>query len=133
MTAPPRASDAGCELIDPASLGNLRRFREALGSDALEELLATFADETTKRVACMRSANGAGDFDTVATAAHNLRGASLSLAAKLLAARCAQVEAFAAKKDRTGCKAVIDDLELRALQSISRLRLILAQPTLKEY
>jgi len=73
-------------LIDPARLAGLKR---DAGDDAVTELVQTFAGELA---GWLRTIADAADGETLRRAAHSLRGASSSLGAVALAARCTFIE-----------------------------------------
>lgn len=125
-------ADSRCGTLDPHALANLRRFGEGRGSETLDALVGTFAGEAIERVARMRTAIQIGDFDTVAITAHNLRGASLSVAGTLLGASCARLQALAGEKDQNRCTSAINDLEQEAGRLIAELRRTLVHGTFEK-
>ena len=96
--------DIACDTSQPAADDTLDRrvlgeFRDA-DTNALPEfalmLIEQFVQEAECQVALLRDAAGGGDAPVMKSAAHCLKGSSLTMGATRLGALCAQMEVQAA-------------------------------------
>jgi CheY-like chemotaxis protein/HPt (histidine-containing phosphotransfer) domain-containing protein len=106
---PPASAPATADLpvLDPTVLGALASRLGERGPALLANLLSTWQDESTRRLAELRAAVEAGDAGAVGRAAHAVKGGSASMGAVRLAAVCAEVEAHVRDSppyDLAGCE-----------------------------
>ena len=95
-----RPASPGTPAIDRAVLG------EWLADDhaAINELLAVFRDSITTEQDKMTELLASGDLDAYASAAHRLRGAALSMGARVLAELAGILYASARADDDVACR-----------------------------
>jgi HPt (histidine-containing phosphotransfer) domain-containing protein len=74
---------------------------------AIDELLAVFRDSIRAEQIRMSEVLALGDFDEFANAAHRLRGAALSMGARLLAETAGRLYTAARASDNAACSAVM--------------------------
>jgi HPt (histidine-containing phosphotransfer) domain-containing protein len=72
---------------------------------AIDELLAVFRDSIRAEQIRMSEVLALGDFDEFASAAHRLRGAALSMGARLLAETAGRLYTAARANDNAACGA----------------------------
>ena len=82
-------------VLDPAALAELR---EMTGGDRefLVEMIDTFLDDGSARLAEMEAAAGAGDASALRRAAHTLKSNCRTFGASALAGQCQRIEELAA-------------------------------------
>ena len=117
--AEPREEDS--PPLDPTVLQSLRAITG--GSDAvLRKLFGLFQSHAPARLAALREAAEASDYDRIASEAHALKSPSVNIGALRLGALCADVEARARNGDATllseGALAVIEAELARVLDAI---------------
>ena len=78
-------------LLDPAALAELRAL-DADESGLFADLVQTYLHESSIQLATLRAALKSSDAAALAFAAHQLRGSSANMGARLLADRCGQLE-----------------------------------------
>ena len=85
-------------VLDPAALAELR---EMTGGDRefLVEMIDTFLDDGSARLAEMEAAAGAGDASALRRAAHTLKSNCRTFGASALAGQCQRIEELAAGGD----------------------------------
>ena len=121
--APPRTTEAGrstiiggaidseAPAIDPVALRHLEAAADD-GPEFVRQLIAVFLADLDDRVAAMRSGVGAGDANSIANAAHALKGSCGHFGAKRLLALCRELEADARAGSTDGsAAAIIDSIE----------------------
>jgi HPt (histidine-containing phosphotransfer) domain-containing protein len=96
------------EMLDTEVLGELR----GLGEDDLRDLLDMYFTDVADQLERLRGGLSQGDAETVASAAHRIKGASLSIGAASVAAHAAELE----QAGKTGNLAVAGE-ELAKLES----------------
>jgi HPt (histidine-containing phosphotransfer) domain-containing protein len=84
----------------------------ALGEDDLRALIDVYFEDVTLQRDRLRAAVADGDAETLAAAAHRVKGASLSIGAARVASFASELEVAGRANDLGGC----DDL-LRAFES----------------
>jgi two-component system, sensor histidine kinase and response regulator len=94
--SPPRPSASGsassADPIDREALAELRSHFDGQESVSFEDLLALFLDQMEPRLSAIRSAIERADATGMKTAAHVLRGSSMLVGARAMAAVCLQIE-----------------------------------------
>ena len=93
--AAPPASQIEDDLFDPVLRGELRAMAEAGRADFVARVEGLYAENAPLRLADVRAAAEAGDFDALARAAHALKSMSLSLGARAVAAAASAMETAA--------------------------------------
>jgi len=119
-----------CETLPPTSQETLDRsvlgqFREADTSalpDFARALIEQFVEEAESQVEMLRDAELRGDAGAFKSAAHCLKGSSLTMGAMRLGALCARLEAHAADSTAVGAP----DLMLELAQEFLKVRNALA-------
>lgn len=103
--APPEAAPSRPH-IDRATL------KEWVGDDptAIAELIKRFVDSARVSVEDIKSAERKGDLAALASAAHRLKGAALTLGATALADIAARIEAAAKAGERAACADALSDI-----------------------
>jgi two-component system, sensor histidine kinase and response regulator len=109
--APPFPSDEG-DVLDPAILAGLRELEGSGGPGALDELVDSFLRDAVSRLDALRTAAASGDAETVARAAHRLKGSSANLAALGMSRICADLEQAAAGGGLGGASAALERLRV---------------------
>lgn len=89
-SSPTESSSA--PVLDENSLDQLRQLDPSGGSSFLVRVLGTYDRSLEKHVAEARQALDAGQWDTVARAAHTLKSASASVGALVFSQVCAEIE-----------------------------------------
>nr|WP_294511155.1 response regulator [uncultured Rhodopila sp.] len=74
------------------SMPGLSDLIEELGEDAVREILAAFAEDTSRTLAAMREAASRGDTAAIYRAAHSVAGAARNVGASALARRAGRLE-----------------------------------------
>ena len=92
-------------------INQLKQLRELLG-DAYKELLEAYLDDGPKRLDQMRSAFQDMDFETLASAAHTLKGSSSNMGAQELSEVCAEIEKLARSNSTDGLKEKVEEIML---------------------
>jgi CheY-like chemotaxis protein len=100
----PAVSSPETPLLDGSILAELR----ALGGATLDKLVRLFLENGAVQVAALREAAAGGDAHSIAELAHSLKGSGASLGAKVLAERCAQLEAMAISEDLAGAARLVE-------------------------
>lgn len=85
----------GSRAVDPAVLVKLRQLQERTGRDILGQLIDIFQVEGPRRRTVLREAYANGDAQSLAFAAHSLKGSSSTLGARRLAELCQHLEDLA--------------------------------------
>jgi HPt (histidine-containing phosphotransfer) domain-containing protein len=75
------------------------------------EMFREFVPQLQERLAELRAAQRAGDADTLARVAHNLKGLSASFSADHLTAATRKLEKAGRASDLSGAPALIDEIE----------------------
>jgi PAS domain S-box-containing protein len=105
------------------------RLLEAQGrSSVVAEIIDLFLQTTPLRLEALRQVLPRGDFETVASVAHNLKGAALQIGARSVAELCARIQAEARRADATEVELLVDSLEqqyheVRRVLELERARL----------
>lgn len=115
--ASPDRDPRGPPAIDRSVLG------EWLAGDnaAINELLAVFRDSVCAEMALMRDALALGDLNDYASAAHRLRGAALSMGARVLAEFVGLLFTAAQARDRTACANGMATLEAQVGRMVAEV------------
>ncbi|MGH7388736.1 MAG: response regulator [Candidatus Rokuibacteriota bacterium] len=112
-------------VLDPAALEGLRA---TMGADFLDELLATFVEDSHELVGTMRRALGTMDIDAFRRAAHSLKSNAASFGATTLSTLARQLEALARSGSLDGASPRVERLAgecervVRALREVERER-----------
>ncbi len=115
------------ELADPLDAETLNQLRE-LGDDSfIAELAEMFLSDFEPTYAKLLGAIRDADAPTAASSAHFLKGSSLSIGLLALSGVLAQVEANFRGEGEALSEAVLDELQHRADEAQTRLRLLLAE------
>ncbi len=118
-TVTPPPEDAAPELtIDPVTFDELRELGAASGEELVAEVTGQFVRDTEVLLVQLRDAFEVGDAFATSRIAHTIRGSSVQLGGRQLAASCARLEheavTGALTTDETGLLAVETDYrELR--------------------
>jgi HPt (histidine-containing phosphotransfer) domain-containing protein len=94
-------------VLDAAALANLEA---TVGADAMDELIATFLDDSTELVAELSRALADGHAERVHRAAHSLKSTSASFGATKLAAVARDLETVAREGHLDGAAAMLVQL-----------------------
>ncbi|MFQ5848530.1 MAG: Hpt domain-containing protein, partial [Candidatus Methylomirabilales bacterium] len=115
----PEADDAGVATpvapeeppIDAVVLAGLREAQEEDGADFLTELIDQFLQDAPSQLGVMREAIAKGDAQTLAREAHRLKGGCGVWGARLMAARCRDLEGQGRAGSVAGADAVLAELK----------------------
>lgn len=101
------------EVLDLATLDQLRGLQEEGEEDLLVELIDLFVADVPARVAGLADALERGDWCLLAERAHSLKGSCASLGAVHMARLCARLEAMGeATEERPTARAVFAELDI---------------------
>lgn len=101
-------SDSSC--TDLLSETQLQRHK-SLPNGVLAKLLAIFESDTPNIIQAMRQTLAKGDFESLAAAAHGLKGSSLTMGAKALPLLCADLQKYAKEKNILKGEALLSEME----------------------
>ena len=93
------------------TLQELKELGSEIGGSFLAQLLETFAADTAQHLAALRSAIAAGETEMLLREAHALRGASLTIGAKSMAALCQHLESLGKARSVEGAAEVLARLQ----------------------
>jgi HPt (histidine-containing phosphotransfer) domain-containing protein len=79
--------------------------------DFVISLIDLFLHETESQVDSLRTAGYGSDMGTLKAIAHSLKGSSMTMGAKRLGSLCAEIEARAARQERTVITDLIADVD----------------------
>jgi HPt (histidine-containing phosphotransfer) domain-containing protein len=122
LTQPSAADREEPGPLDETILADLHGLAGADGS-FLHDAIATFLEQTDKRLTEMRLAATAGDGDEVARLAHSLKGSSASFSAKHVAELCVSIEEAVRDGNLGSVTSIVDRAELefeRAREALTR-------------
>jgi HPt (histidine-containing phosphotransfer) domain-containing protein len=94
------------------AVNDISELRDAFGDEALAEILATFAEDTSLNLIALSQAAASGDSGAVHRLAHSVSGAARNVGATALAARASRLE-----RDFGSLSASGIDAEARAMQA----------------
>ncbi|MBA2607795.1 MAG: Hpt domain-containing protein [Actinobacteria bacterium] len=115
------------ELADPLDAATIKQLRE-LGDDSfIAELAEMFLSDFEPTYARLLGAIRNDDTQTAASSAHFLKGSSLSIGLLALSGVLAQVEAHFRTEGGALSEAVLNEMQRRADEAQTRLRLLLAE------
>lgn len=100
-------------------IDKLKQLRELLG-DSYKELLEAYLDDSPKRLDQMQSAFRDVDFETLANAAHAMKGSSSNMGAQELSEVCAKIEKLARSNSTDGLEERIGEVDL-VYQDVKKL------------
>jgi len=84
--------EASSRLAPGEASSRLRELVEALGEEAVRDIVATFAEDVRGHLAAMRDAAEAGETERIYRLAHSVAGAAGNIGAEALAARASALE-----------------------------------------
>jgi signal transduction histidine kinase/DNA-binding response OmpR family regulator len=116
----------GTAVLDPAVLESLRDLAGDAQSNLLRDLHALFVRDTPARLQELGEAHAADDADSVAFAAHALKGSAANVGATRLTAVCQQIEDTARAGDLDGVDALIADASRHADDAQAALSSVVA-------
>lgn len=105
---PSRAADSP---LDQATLRNLRRLAPHDNPQALIELIETFLESTSARLADLRAAVTSADSAAIAQIAHSLKGSTGSFGALRLSGLLGQLEALGKSRTVGGASELLTEVE----------------------
>jgi two-component system, sensor histidine kinase and response regulator len=110
---PPRALKLSTEAqtVDPEIIAGLRNLREAGQPDPLGELIDLFLKDSRPRLQKMELAVGQRDNESLAAAAHAIKGSASNLGARRLASLCANLEKCAKADDQLEAANILLDIK----------------------
>jgi len=97
----------------------LKQLRDLLG-DTYKDLLEAYLDDGPKKLSQMRSSFRDVDFETLANAAHTMKGSSLNLGARKLSEVCSEIERLARSSSTDGLEEKIGEVDL-AYQEVKEI------------
>ena len=115
-TADTTSQAAQASVLDESVLANLRDYQNPGEPDFLTELIRTFSEDLTSRLAQISSGLRTGDTKRVCEAAHALKGASAELGAKRMREICERLELSARRGSIVDAPAMAQELEGEAVQ-----------------
>jgi two-component system, sensor histidine kinase and response regulator len=118
----PRSHPA--EVITP----RVTELMEALGPDALREILATFDEDTNLRLISMREAAARGETTVIQRLAHSVTGAAGNVGATALAVRAGQLEREIGSLGESHILAEIDAMQADLDAALTEIELMAAVP-----
>ena len=80
---------------EPLDLETLGQLRDAVGDDALGDIVKIYVDESSKSLRALHVAVSAGDAATVTQRSHSLHTSSATVGARALASACKELESRA--------------------------------------
>lgn len=89
----------------------LRELADTLGEDAVQEIVAAFAEDSAAHLRGMRSAAAAGDARTIFRSAHSLAGAARTVGAEAMAVRAKTLETSVGTMTASGIRETIEALQ----------------------
>ncbi len=92
-------------------IDKLKELKELLG-DTYKDLLEAYLSDGPKRLDQMRSAFQDLDFETLASAAHALKGSSSNMGAQELSEVCAEIEKLARSNSTDGLEEKVEEVML---------------------
>jgi PAS domain S-box-containing protein len=104
-------------LLDLAALAEIRALDEDGSDDGFDSMLDLFLDGAAQHVAAISHAADRGDEVAIERESHALKGTSLSIGARKLGERAAQMCAAAKTGDARGRGTMIDDLEATFMET----------------
>jgi len=96
--------------LDPAQIASLRKLRQGA---LLPRLAADYRRQSMELIAVIEDASRRHDFQALRDAAHQLKSASLTMGAKVLAGVCANLEAAATARATDGFDPLLAELHAR--------------------
>lgn len=102
----------GVIVLDEERLAPLRQL-EARRHGFVAELVDVFLRAAPERIGDIRDGLARGDAETVALAAHNLKGSSANLGASVLSTACAALERCGRANDLTDAPALLTEVEVQ--------------------
>jgi PAS domain S-box-containing protein len=117
--AAPASSSPGGGVLDDRVVAGLRH----LGADFLARLVPVFVLAAPDRLTAIRTAFDAGDSETLADAAHALRGSAGNLGGLRVAELCAQIE-----QDPGGARSSLDQLEVELPRMLDAMLALVDRP-----
>lgn len=92
-------------------IDKLKQLRELLG-DTYRELLEAYLDDSPKKLDQMQSSFRELDFESLANAAHTMKGSSGNMGAQKLSEVCAEIERLARSNSTDGLEEMIREVDL---------------------
>jgi HPt (histidine-containing phosphotransfer) domain-containing protein len=108
------------------TLQELKELGSEVGGSFLTQLFETFAQDAVQHLAALQSAIAAGKTEMLLREAHALRGASLTIGAKSMAALCQHLESLGKAQSVEGAAEVLARLQ----REFKRVENEIAQETL---
>ena len=120
------AASANINVLDMEQVGELIDLDDTRA--VLADFVTMFAEQSPARLAALRAAFAAGDFEEVGRVAHSLKGACANLGALRAAEAARLLERAGRDNDGSEMAGWIDDLDLRFAEARDALRALVQQP-----
>lgn len=120
----PAGQEPGLNVLDPASLAQLRSLDPTGGTAFLVRVLETYRRSLERQLALIAEAHDGADHDGLSRAMHTLKSASASVGALQLAALCERVEHQIRRGDLTHLDqnmAAFDGESVRVARAVAEL------------
>lgn len=91
-------SNVDVHALNPEVIATLKSLQEATGGDFLTKVYSIFQTQTKHNLELLKRAADAGDFTTVRSLAHGIKGSCLQIGAKSMSDLAREIEGFAEKQ-----------------------------------
>ncbi len=105
----------------------ISKLRQLTPPPIFGELIELYLDDSRRRLGDIKSSFQEGDLEALSSAAHGLKGSSLSIGVSSVAEISANIERIALAGDQRGLENLVNDVEQRFLELVGMLEALITE------
>lgn len=94
---------------------------DLLGKDTINDIRLQYVEDSTQKIAKLKSAWDEEDYQTLQEISHSLKSSSLNMAMRAFAQQCEKIEQSASQQSDNGIQDILDSLSTIHSESLAAL------------